>query len=295
MQGRRIPRAKKEDDHPSLEELLSRVEFDARTNSIQGLGPFRTLLRTELSDETLRFLEKAVQTLDGERRSGIAFVLAEHYLRVGTIEPLKELYSSGDSEVQESVLKALWGEPNANPAMGPFVVNLAIQAAEHTSERVRSQVCKVIQNQCAWGVDVTNALIVLRSLLEDEDEDVKQSAAYAVGNAAKRKYDVAECVKPLCALLTHEKMWVRNAGAWALKNLAQSKHDIEFAVPELVRLLSDDDDWSDPRRNAASSLLSYAKKSRVNAARLKAAVSRAEVNESCKSVTRFLAALAKLN
>ena len=296
MQGRRIPRARRnKDDHSNLEELLSRVEFDASTNSVQGTIPFQLLLLKEPSGETLRFLEQAVQTLDGKRRSGIAFVLAQHYLRVGTIEPLKALYLSGDSDLQESVLNALWSEPHANPAMGPFVVNLAIGAAEHTSARVRAEVCRVFQNQSGWGVDVTKALIVLRTLLEDEDAGVKQSAAYAIGNAAKRKYDVAECVKPLCALLTHEKMWVRNAGACALKNLAQSKHDIEFAVPELVRFLSDDDDWSDPRRNAASALLSYAKKSRVNAARLKAAMSRAGVNESCKSVKQFLAALARLN
>jgi hypothetical protein len=49
------------------------------------------------------------------------------------------------------------------------------------------------------------------------------------------------------------------------------------------------------RSASGGALLSYAKKSRVNAARLKAAVSRAGVNESCKSMTRFLAALARLN
>jgi hypothetical protein len=278
----------------SLEELLSRIEFDPSTNSIKGLCLFRTLLRKETSGETLRFLERAVQTLYGKRRSGIAFVLAEHYLGTGAIEPLKAFYSGADAEGQKSILNALWGEPHASPAMGSFVVKLAIQAAEHTSAEVRAEACSVIQNQAGWGVDVANALTVLRSLLEDEDEVVKQSAAYAVGNAAKRKYNVAECVKPLRALLTHEKVWVRNAGAWALRNPAQSKHDIEAAVPELVRLLSDEDDWSEPRRNAASALL-YAKRSRVNAARLKAAVSRAEVNESCKSMNRFLAALARLN
>lgn len=282
-------------DKNNLLELLSTVEFNAETNSIDGVIPFQTLLLKDKTGEVLRFLEAAMLKLEGKKQCGIGFILAQHYVDVGALEKLKGLYLTDDGALKEYISGALAGEPKAHPEMGSSIVNLAIAALKHTCPRVRSGACFIIQSQCAWGVDVTESLDGLRALLDDDDARVRQSAAYALGNAAKRRYKVAECIEPLCVNLRHEKNWVRNASAWALRNLSRSNHDIEKAVPALVQILKDDDEWKDPQMNAAGALLGYAKKSRVNAARLKAAVGRAEVNRNCKAMRRFLAQLANLN
>jgi hypothetical protein len=67
------------------------------------------------------------------------------------------------------------------------IVQLAVDAANHTSPTVRTQACFVIQNQCGWKVDVSGAVAPLHTLLSDESDLVRSQAACAVGNLAKGK------------------------------------------------------------------------------------------------------------
>ncbi|MBI3864632.1 MAG: hypothetical protein HY290_22365 [Planctomycetia bacterium] len=281
-------------DVQELGRLLALVKFDASLNVIEGLDAFRRLLAKDAGGDVLQFLKREMATLEGKRRGAIAFVLAEHYRQTGDLANVQTLFAVDDAEVQESVLNAPWGEPGANPQMGPGIVQLAVQGAVHPSPGVRTEACYVFQNQCAWKVDVSSAVAPLQTLLDDQIPRVRHQAAFAVGNLAKRKYDMSSHVVPLRRNLKHEVNFVRDASAWALWQLSRHKHDISSAVPDLVELLTDDDESDRPRKNAAGALLHHARKSAGSAREVNKAVSRAKLDLNRREIKRFLDQLANL-
>lgn len=247
-----------------LRHLLSLVRFDARLSSMEGLAPFRNLLEQDSDGSVLRFLNQELPRLEGKKRGGIAYALAEHHRQTGNLKSLQQLYADDDVEVKASVLNALWGEPGSNPEMGPGIVQLAIDGANHDSPAVRTEACSVFQNQCGWKVDVSGAVAPLYRLLSDDSNRVRSQAACAIGNLAKRKYDMSEHVSRLGQNTRQNDISVRNDSVWALWQISRSQCDIGIAVPELVQLLADDDDWNGPRKNAAGALLHHARKSSQN-------------------------------
>jgi HEAT repeat protein len=180
--------------------------------------------------------------------------------------------------------------------MGPGIIQLAIEATSHPAPAVRTVASYVFQNQCAWGVDVSEAVEPLRKLLADPVARVRHQAAYAVGNLAKHKYDMSRLITPLRSNLEHEDMYVRESNAWALWQLSRSKHDIGSAVPDLVRLLKKEanSDYSEVRKQAAGAILHHAKKSAANAIQVKQAVEGANLDSRRKEIHKFVNQLAAL-
>ncbi len=279
---------------PELERLLSLVELRAEVNCIEGLDEFRRLLEKDSDGRVLRFLTQAVQKLVGRKRGGIAFVIAERYRQTGDLKSLRKLFATDDPYVKESVLNALWEKPGSNPAIGPGIVKLAIESATHPALEVRSEACSVLQNQCAWGVDVSAALGPLQSLLKDQKDRVRRQAAYAVGNFAKGKYDMPEHIVLLGRNVKYRDKFVREASAWALWQLSRCKHDIGPAVPELVWLLTDPEEYNEPRKKAAGALIHYAKKSADNRDQVKESVREVNLDLKRKEIRRFLDELGSL-
>jgi hypothetical protein len=275
-----------------LRQLLSLVQFDARLNSIEGLTAFRNLLEQDSDGSVVRFLNRELPKLEGQRRGGIAWALAERYRQTGNLQSLQELYATDDSEVKTSVLNALWGQPGSTPEMGPGIVRLATDATSHASPEVRAEACSVIQNQCGWKQDVSNAVTPLLRLLSDDCDRVRSQAACAVGNLAKRKYDVSLVVVPLGHNVRHKDVSVRSYSAWALWQISRAKHEIGDAVPELVQLLADDEDWNDPRKNAVGALLHHAQKTRGNLEQVRRCLKRVRLDPENKQIHRFLEQLA---
>jgi HEAT repeat protein len=275
-----------------LRQLLSLVQFDARQNCIEGLTAFRNLLEHDSDGSIVQFLNREMPKLESKRRAGIAYVLAEHYRQIGNLKCLQQVYASDDSEVQASVLNALWGQPGSNPEMGPGIVRVAIDATCHVAPEVRAEACSVIQNQCGWKVDVSTAVAPLLRLLEDESARVRMQAACAVGNLAKSKYDVLLHVVPLGHNVRHEDAAVRNYSAWALWQISRGKHDIGNAVPELVQLLTDDDDCNDPRKHAVGALLHHAQKASGNLEQVRRCLKAVSLDAKYKQVQRFQEQLA---
>lgn len=283
-------------DSAELARLLSLVTYDSRLKYVDGLQPFRSMLRAEPDDSVLRFLTRALVGLEGEVKGGVAFVIAEHYLATGSLLALERLFATDEADVKASVLGGLWGEPPASsPEMGPGVVALALEATAHSAPNVRAAACSAIQNQCAWGVDVSPTCGALLSLLGDPDGNVRMQAACAVGNLAKRKYDVSLHVSALQRNLSDQVSYVRAYSAWALWQLSRSRHDIGRAVPELVRLLASRDTEDDnSRKSAAGALLHHGGKSAENRQRVRQAVESADLDRSRKGVRRFEDQLAHL-
>lgn len=275
-----------------LRQLLSLVQFDARLNCIEGLTAFRNLLEHDSDDSVVRFLNREMPKLEGKRRAGIAYALAEHYRQIGNLECLQQVYASDDSEVQASVLNALWGQPGSNPEMGPGIVRVAIDATCHAAPEVRAEACSVIQNQCGWKVDVSAAVAPLLCLLENDSARVRMQAACAVGNLAKRKYDMSRHVVPLGHNVRHTDVSVRNYSAWALWQISRGKHEIGDAVPELVQLLTDDEDWNDPRKNAVGALLHHAQKASGNLEQVRRCLKAVRLDPKYKQIQRFQEQLA---
>lgn len=278
-----------------LRRLLSLVQFDARLNCIEGLTAFRRLLEQDSDGSVLRFLNQELPGLQGKRRGGVAYALAEHYQHTGHLQSLQQLYADDDEEVKVNVLNALWGQPGSNPEMGPGIVQLALSGATHASPAVRTEACSVLQNQCGWKVDVTEAVTPLLHLLSDDSDRVRSRAACAVGNLAKRKYDMSEHVAPLGQNTRREEISVRNYSAWALWQISRSQRDIGIAVPQLMQLLADDDDWNNPRKNAAGALLHHAKKSSQNREQVLRSLQMVQLNPLNKEIRRFQEGLASMS
>lgn len=277
-----------------LKRLLALVVWDARLSVTEGLTPFRNLLEHDADGRVLRFLNRELPKLQGERRGAIAFAVAENYRRRGDLKNLRDLFATDDDHVKRSVLDALQGEPGSNPQMGPAIVQMAIQSMGHASPAVRTVACSVIQNQCAWGVDVKDAIAPLQHLLKDANQRVRHQASYAVGTLAKRKYNMSDCIPQLRRNIKHNVLYVREASAWALWHLSRGRHDISSAVPELVWLLTDEDEYNGPRKQAAGALIHHAKKSPDNAADVKNRVRAAKLNEEHKEIRRLVGDLGKL-
>lgn len=275
-----------------LRRLLSRVEFNARLNSTEGLTPFRNLLERDSDGSVRRFLVRELPKLQGERQASIAFALAEHYRSTGDLKSLQSLYAKADAAVKASVLNALWGSPGADPEMGPGIVELALDAATHAAPEVRTEACSVIQNQSAWKVDVSRAVSPLRDLLGDSSERVRMQAACAVGNLAKRKHDLSPHVDPLRRNLRHADLYVRNYSAWALWQMSRARHEIGAALEDLAQILTDDDAWNSPRKNAVGALLHHAKKSAKHFEQVKRRLKKLRLDPRQKESARLLEFLA---
>jgi HEAT repeat protein len=281
-------------DLPELRRLLAGVVYHRAGSCFEGLDVFRQLLENDPDGHVQRFLRGALRRLQGKKAGGVAYALAEHYRKVGDLKGIERLFAAGDADVRESVLNALWGEPGSNPAMGPGIVRLAVAAADDPAPGVRVEVGFVLQNQSAWGVDVSAGVEPLRRLLADNDAGVRRQAAYAVGNLARRRYDLARHVAPLRRNAKHRDVFVREPAAWALWRLSRGGYDIGSAVPELVRLLTDDSDWSDPRKNAAGALLDHSKKSAANREQVSRQLRGVRLDATRKEIKTFLARFEEL-
>jgi HEAT repeat protein len=281
-------------NNTELRRLLSLVEFRADINHVEGLDEFRSLLEKDSDGHVLRFLRRALQKLEGQRRGGIAFVIAEHYRKIGDVKRLHRLIVSDDECVRESVLDALWGEPGSNPEMGPAIVQMAIDAADDLSPGVRTQVSWVLRNQCDHGIDVTEGVAPLRSLLKDRNSKVRQQAARAVAAFAKAKYDMRACIPQLRRNVKNKKFYVRESSAWALWQLSRYKHDISSAVPDLVWVLTNDEEYNEERKQAVGALIHHAKKSVDNAAQVIECAGGVTLNGDRKEIKRFVNQLASL-
>jgi HEAT repeat protein len=221
---------------------------------------------------------------------------ANAYREAGDLAQLQELYAGGDAVIRRAVLNGLWGEPHASPEMGPGIVALAIAAMSYPAPGVRAEACSVVQNQAAWGVDVTPALEPLLGLLRDPDGNVRRMACYATGNVGRRRrrYDLAAHLPELSGLLYDPDIYVREPAAWALWRLSAGKRDIGTAVPALADALAGRDEYEGPRKQAAGALLHHARKSPKNAEAVRRAVEVMPLERERKEVRRFLEQLEAL-
>ena len=223
-----------------------------------------------------------------------AFHRANALREAGDLAALRKLFEAGDDAVKASVLNGLYGEPGANPEMGPGIVSLAIEGASHPSKEVRYWACSVFQNQSAWGVDVATAVEPLLALLSDSEAEVRRMAAFAAGNVYKRRFDFARHFITLRRLLGDSALYVPEAAASALVKMSRAKFDIGPAIPELMRLLGDSSDNDEPRKKAASALLNHAKKSPQACDQVRKAIRRVKLEPQRKEVKRFLDKLSDL-
>ena len=278
-----------------LSELLAKVRYNSGVSAVEGLDPFRRMLENDADGAVLDFLKLEAPGLPDKIRGGIVFVLSEHYFKVGDMERIRALFASGDPETREATLGALWGDPTAFALLGTGVVDMAIKATSDSAEGVRTEACRVLQNQCAWKVDVSQAIRPLTGLLKDSAWRVRHQAAYAGGNfAAQKQYDLTGMVQPLTRNLAHENIYVRVASAWALSKLVK-RHDISPAVSQLTETLTSKDDYNAARKNAAGALLAWAKRSKDHAQSVQAAIAGLPLDRQRKEVARFLRELEALD
>lgn len=274
-----------------LNRLLTLVEWDPRLNVVEGLDAFRGLLEDDADGHVLRFLNLALPKLQGQRLAGIAFVIAEHCRIKCDLSNLQKLFATEGVDVKESVLDALQGEPGGHPQMGAGILQMAIEGIQHESPAVRIVACSVVQNQCSWGVDVKDAIMLLQDLLKDAISRVRVQASYAIGTLAKHKYNMSASISQLRRNVKHDDMYVREASAWALWQLSRSKHDITAAIPDLIWLLTDKEEYNEQRKKAASALLHHAKKSSANTKAVKEHAGAASFNLELNEVRKFVVEL----
>jgi hypothetical protein len=223
-----------------------------------------------------------------------AFHCATRLVEAGDLKRLQELFRFGDAAVKAGVLNGLQLEPGDNPDMGPGIMALAVEGANHSAAEVRTWACYVIQSQCDWGVDVAPAVGPLLTLLRDPDAEVRRMAAFATGNVCKRKFDWSRHLTALRRLLRDKALYVPEAAAWALAQLSRARYDIGPAVPELINVLAGGGDYNEPRKEAAKALLHHARKSSERCEQVRRAVRGTPLDTGRREVRHFLDRLREL-
>ena len=113
-------------------------------------------------------------------------------------------------------------------------------------------------NEISWNLELKAAKFVpqLIKLLEDEDNDVRQSAASALGRIGE-KAATYEAIKALAKLLEDEDVFLRQNAIYALNRMGERAATDE-AIKALAKILNDKD--SDVRKNAIYALKSMGEK-----------------------------------
>ena len=281
-------------DREALVELVSEIVYQPNGNWFEGINPVRTALGADEDGSGAAVLLQQLDTLQGKVRGVVAFALSDRFRQLGNLAAIRALYAIDDAYVKESVLNGLWGEPYASPELGPGIVALAIAGAAHPAAEVRTEACYVIQNQSAWRVDVTDALVPLQRLLADPEWRVRHMAAYATGNVGKAKVDMTPHVAVLTDNLRDANTQVRSAAAWALWQLSRKKHDIGRAAQALVDCLESTEEYNELRKRAGGALLHHARKSPDAKRQVAAMVAVAALNPALKEIATFLLRLSQV-
>ena len=275
-------------DQDAVRKLVSCVVYNRVYDGLDGLDPLRRLLWKDADGTVAAYLEREMGNMDGKVRDGIAFLLGARYLEIGRLDAILALYAHEDPGVTASVLGSVTGEPSANPELGPGIVALAVKGTSHPAPRVRTSACSVLMNQCAWGVDVSDAIVPMLDLIADPDAAVRQSAAYALGHFARvKRYELTPHIALMARRLHDENMHVCTAAGWTLWKLS-GKRDIASAVPDLIIAMESPLDYDGPRKNAAGALLSFARRSPENRAQVSRLAASAHLDTAKKEISRFL-------
>lgn len=277
-----------------LSQLLAGVHFDPRFSVVEGLTVFRDRLDRDTDGRVERFLLRHLSLVEDRARSGVAFIIAERQARCEKVAALRRLYATDDPHVKQGVLNGLWSGPHKNPKLTQLLVMLACDGLRQPVSSVRQHACSLIQNQAAWKVDVSEAVELVQSLLDDPESSVRRTAAFAVGNLAKSKYDMSTSVMDLSRNARDANIHVREAATWALWQLSRARHDISAAVPALIKVVRDKDDWNGPRKNAIGALLHHASKSPANAVLIRSNVAQAKLNRDLAEIQKFEARLKEI-
>ncbi len=281
-------------DKQSIHELVSKVVYNRGYDGLDGLDPLRRLLWKDEDGTVAGWLELELGVAPEKVRGGIAYLLGARYLELGRLDLIQTLVTSADAEVQASALGSLTGDTRSHSDLGNGIVALAIAGTATGSPAVRAAACSVLMNQCAWGVDVTDAVNPLFALLEDADAAVRQSAAYAVGHFAKgKRYELTAHIAMLGRLLRDENGGPGTAAAWALWKLA-GKRDIVCAIPALVSVLEQSAANSAIQKYAIGALLACAKKSVESRDQIQALVASVGIDMHRKDMVRFLQQLGEI-
>ncbi|HND56504.1 MAG TPA: hypothetical protein PLV92_29000, partial [Pirellulaceae bacterium] len=173
-----------------LERLLAGITYRRDVSAFENYGELRDLLECDTHGQVLEYLWAAMERMSEETRGAVVFIVAERLFQLGDERRLRELAASGDSTVVYYTLNGLWGKPRDPTRIGPLIVDLVVGGAQSPDDRVRAEVCRLLQNHCAWKVDVRGAVGQLPKLLADPVDSVRRAASFAVGHLAKRKYDL---------------------------------------------------------------------------------------------------------
>ena len=187
----------------------------ARPNATMDIGAAVTALKTE--DATARM--KAANTLGFMRGSAADAVPA-----------LVAALEDGYEPVRRNAIYALGAI--GEPAVEPLVDALAAEKEAFDMEPIL-HICDAAHGLGAIGVSAVPALM---TALEDEHENVRASAAYALAEIGPV---AAEAVDGLITLLTDESEEVRRHATSALGMI---KEPVSKTVPALVRVLADRED-----------------------------------------------------
>ena len=282
-------------DLDAVRELVSRVVYNKGYDGLDGIDPLRRLLSKDADNTIAACLEQEMRRVDEKVRGGIAFILGARYFEIGRLDAIRALYASEDPIVTAAVLGSLTGDPGVTPGLGPAIVSLAVEGTVHPSPGVRASACVVLMNQCAWGVDMSGAVVPMLGLIGDADAGVRQSAAYALAHFARvKRYDLSPHIVLLAHCLHDDCIHVRTAAGRALWRLS-GRRDISPAIHDLIKALESPAEYAEPRKNAAGALLSFARKSEENRALVDSLAAAARLDSTKKEISRFQQQLSDSN
>ena len=271
-----------------LERLLAGITYRRELSAFENHSELSELLEDDADGTTLEYLYGAIGRMPSETRGAVVAMVAGRLFELGDERRIRELLATDDASVQYFALFAFTGRPTASATLGPLVVSLAIAATRSVDARVRAATCVVIQNQCAWKVDVKNALEPLQRLLSDRVDSVRRAAAFALGHLAKHRYQVGPLLPDLRRTLVDSSVQVREGAAWAVAQFSRAKGDISSAVPELLQALQTPEAYYELLRAAAGALTHHAKKSTADRHQVRAELAKVTLDMTLKPVRKLV-------
>jgi len=198
-------------------------------------------------------LANVLKDEDVDVRKHAARALTYHYLNKRNFAEIEKLLGNMDANVKLSAAEAL-----GDAAAKGQDITLALPALTNALGDKNEDV----KDTAAWALtfhylDKGN-FAEIEKLLGNKDANVKAGAAGALWRAAKNGQDITPAVPALANALGDENKNVRKNAAGALGEAADNGEDITLAVPALANVLKDED--ADVRKYAAEAFEQAAEK-----------------------------------
>ncbi|MEW6212975.1 MAG: HEAT repeat domain-containing protein [Acidobacteriota bacterium] len=204
--------ARLKQDLPEIIEGLSSQYAAERKNALERVES-AVNRGVDISAAVSRLAEM-LSSEDAEVRGAASAALSMHYARSQTWDRLRELFETGDEEVNLGAIPALVYSARDKLDVSPMIKTM-INLLSESSLNLRHDAAIALGYAATNGIDVSSALPEITRLLSDPQPEARKMAAWALYRIAKYICDISAAVPALRSLSEDEDEGVREMAAEA--------------------------------------------------------------------------------